>query len=98
MKSGFLAVMALLGNVSAVQLKQEDSTDPAYYAGLYTNILLDVDAFKHKHQRHHKPHPHANQDEYDGDSNTVSQYDAMDNHTPWTNEQRKDWFEERDKH
>jgi len=47
MKSGLIAVMALLGNVSAVQLRKEDMYEPSYYAGLYTNILLDVDSFKH---------------------------------------------------
>lgn len=47
MKSYSLAVMALLGCTSAVKLQDETIYDPEFYAGLYTNVLLDVDAFKH---------------------------------------------------
>lgn len=69
--------MALLGHVSAIKL-QEDIYDPSYYAGLYTNVLLDLDSFqqKHHHDKHH--HHNHNRDVYDLDPDTVSPYDAMD--------------------
>ena len=86
--------MALLGNVSAVQLKDDSIYDPAHYAGLYTNVLLDVDAFRKKHGNKH----HHHHDAYDYDPDTVSQYDNDPQHTPWSNKERKDWFEEREKH
>jgi hypothetical protein len=92
MKSGFLAVMALLGHVSAVQLRKETLYDPEYYAGLYTNILLDVDTFKHNHDKNKK------KDVYDLDPHTVSPYDDMDNHVPATNDERKDWFKKKNEH
>merc|ERR1719240_52762 len=96
MKSGFLAVMALLGHVSAVQLRKESMYDPEFYAGLYTNILLDVDSYKHHHDK--KSEGKLRKDAYDLDPTTVSPYDAMDQHQPWTNEQRKEWFENKAKH
>merc|ERR1719240_1979566 len=96
MKSGFLAVMALLGHVSAVQLRKESMYHPEFYAGLYTNILLDVDSYKHHHDK--KSEGKLRKDAYDLDPTTVSPYDAMDQHQPWTNEQRKEWFENKAKH
>ena len=92
MKSGFLAVMALLGHVSAVQLRKESMYDPEFYAGLYTNILLDVDSQKHNLDGK------LRKDAYDLDPTTVSPYDAMDQNQPWTNEQRKDWFKMKTEH
>jgi len=71
MKSSFLAIMALLGHASAVQLRKESMYDPEFYAGLYTNVLLDVDAYKHNN---HYNNVHS-KDEYDLDPHTVSQYD-----------------------
>ena len=98
MKSYSLAVMALLGYTSAVRF--DSMYDPEYYAGLYTNVLVDVDAFKATHHRQHNNHGHHNKhrDEYDADPTTVSAYDAMENHKTWTNKERQDWFEEREKH
>ena len=96
MKSGFLAVMALLGHVSAVQLRKESMYDPEFYAGLYTNILLDVDTYKHHHDK--KNEGKLRKDAYDLDPTTVSPYDAMEQNQPWTNEQRKEWFENKAKH
>lgn len=84
--------MALLGHVSAVKLSKESMYDPEYYAGLYTNVLLDVSSLKHHNDKV------RNKDAYDLDPETVSPYDSMDQHKPWTNEQRKDWFKKKSEH
>jgi len=88
--------MALLGYTSGMRF--ESMYEPEYYAGLYTNVLVDVDAFRAKHQHNNHGHHHTRRDEYDGDSNTVSQYDAMDHHQTWTNKERQDYFENRAEH
>lgn len=102
MKSSYFAVMALLGCVSAVKLQDETIYDPEHYAGLYTNILLDVDAFKHNQHRRRDSHHHGNKkhsrDMYDGDSNTVSQYDGDAIMQPTGNKERQDWFDEAETH
>ena len=92
MKSSMLAVMALLGHASAVKLNKESMYDPEYYASLYTNVLLDVDSLKNHNETKNS------KDVYDLDPTTVSPYDAMDAHQPWTNDQRKDWFDAKAKH
>ena len=92
MKSGFIAVMALLGHVSAVQLNKESMYDPEYYASLYTNVLLETDAGKH-HNGSHKA-----KDAYDWDPNTVSPYDADPQFKTSTNEERKEWFKISNEH
>ena len=88
MKSGLFAVLALVGHVSAVQLRRESMYDPEYYAGLYTNILLDTTSHKHNNDKNSK------KDAYDLDPHTVSPYDDMTHHKPWTNEERKAWFDQ----
>lgn len=88
MKSGLFAVLALLGHVSAVQLRRESMYDPEFYAGLYTNILLDTTSEKHHHDKN------GRKDAYDLDPHTVSPYDDMTHHKTWTNEERKAWFDQ----
>ena len=96
MKSGFLAVMALLGHVSAVQLRKESMYDPEFYAGLYSNILLDVDSDKH----HHGSNVGSNKakDAYDFDPTSVSPYDSDVQHFPASNDERKAWFKWANEH
>ena len=66
--------------------------DPEFYATLYTNVLVDVDSFKHHHDKH------KNKDVYDLDPTSVSPYDAMDVHKPATNEERRAWFKQKAEH
>lgn len=97
MKSASLAVMALLGSASAVKL-QDSMYDPEYYAGLYTNILLDLDSYKHYHGSRNHGNNGKHRDVYDLDPTTVSPYDDMDYHVPASNAERQDWFDEAKKH
>ena len=88
--------MALLGHVSAVQLRKESMYDPEFYAGLYSNILLDVDS--NKHHNGDKKGGVKSKDAYDLDPTSVSPYDAEVQHQPTSNEERKDWFKLSNEH
>lgn len=62
------AVMALFASASAVS-----PIDPEYYASIATEININNSIL----HRHHHQKPAKGKDAYDGDSNTVSMYDDM---------------------
>ena len=108
MKSTFLAIIALIGHASAVQLNKESMYDPEYYAGLYKNILIATDPMEQAQTDNQTLATNEaattganvvkSKDAYDFDPTSVSPYDAETQNQPMSNEQRKDWFEKVNEH